>query len=125
MKLFVKKALSYFPSRLPTGMTEFDNWSNSIIELSGQFADVDSMKFVLADMIQRLGASKTSKYTTMLSYVPKNHFVQGLAAAAAKQIAAQVFFDIKTKQLEKQQEQQQAEAGNSDSTKETSKNTTN
>ncbi len=127
MKKTVKKILSYLPSPLPVGMTEFENWSNSIIELAGPIADSDSMKFVISDMIQRLGPYKASKYGTMLSLVPKNHFVQGLKSAAAKQIASQVFFDIKTKQ----QEQQKAEAtarlaqGSSETTKETQKTTNN
>lgn len=128
MKKLIKKALSYLPTKLPTGMTEFDTWSDSIIELAGAFASSDSMKFVLADMIQRLGSSKSSKYGTMFGYVPKHHFVLGLTSAAAKQIAGQVFFDLKTKQ----QARQQAEAtasdlsqGSSETTKETAKATSN
>lgn len=100
MKLLLKRLLSLFPTKLPSGMQEFKEWSSSIMELTGPLAARDSIEFVLSDMIQRTGANKNSKYGTIPGYVPKNHFVQGLIAAAAKQVAGQVFFEIKTKQQE-------------------------
>lgn len=73
-------------------MTEFESWAASIVELSGEFADVDSMKFAIASQIMHLGAQRSS--------VPKNFFVRSLRKAAANQVASQVFQDIKTKQQE-------------------------
>lgn len=90
MKLQLKRFLSYFPSNLPVGITEFDAWADSIIELSGQFASIDSMKFALASMIIHADAKQSS--------VPKNNFVKALRKSAANQVASQVFQDIKTKQ---------------------------
>lgn len=82
--------LSYFPRPLPTGMTQFETWSNRIISQAGQFADVDSMKWALASHVMHLDAVK--------AYVPDQYFIRALRKAAANQIASQVFQDIKNKQ---------------------------
>jgi hypothetical protein len=92
MKLLLKRVLSRLPSPLPVGMSEFQQWSDDIIELSGKFADVDSMKFALASQIMHLGAQQ--------AYVPKNYFVKSMRKAAANQVASQAFQDVKNKQLE-------------------------
>lgn len=84
--------LSLLPSPLPVGMTEFEEFSNSVIELSGEYADRDSMKYAIASMIIHLGPQR--------SHVAKNYFVRSLRKAAANQIASQVFQDIKRKQDE-------------------------
>lgn len=89
MKL-VKKFLSLFPTKLPVGMTEFETWSDSIIELAEEFADRDSMKFAIASMVIHLDAVRDS--------APKNLFVKKLHKTAANQVASQVFQDIKNKQ---------------------------
>jgi len=91
-KLLLKKLLSLLPSKLPVGKTEFDEWTDSIIELSGKYADKDSMQFVIATQVMNLGPQRSS--------VPKNFFVRTLRKAAANQVAGQVFYDIKTKQQE-------------------------
>lgn len=103
MKQFVNTLLSYVPRKLPVGMTEFENWSERIISLSGPFADADSMKFALASQIMHLGAQKSS--------VADQYFIRSMRKAAANQVASQVFQDIKIKQQEAQKAaQQQAEA---------------
>lgn len=84
--------LSYLPRRLPVGMSEFEAWSGRIIALSGQFADSDSMKFALASNVMHLGAQKSS--------IPDQYFIRSMRKAAANQVAAQVFQDIKIKQQE-------------------------
>lgn len=89
-KLILKKLMSLFPTALPVGMAEFNTWSESIIELSGKYADEDSMKYAIATMIMNLGPQR--------SHVSKNFFVRSLRKAAANQVAGQVFYDIKTKQ---------------------------
>lgn len=101
MKLLMKRILSLFPTNLPTGMTEFNAFADSIIELSGKYADEDSMRFAVASMIIHLGPQKGS--------APKNFFVRSLRKSAANQVASQVFQDIKLKMTE-QQAKQQAEA---------------
>jgi hypothetical protein len=113
LRQFVKKALSYFPSRLPTGMTEFETWSNDIIELTGPLAEATSLKFALADMILRIGPLKNDKYQTLPGSVPKNYFVQALRKIASSQIASGVLHQIKVDQEAAQKaaaEKTQAEA---------------
>lgn len=90
----IKRALSYFPSKLPVGVSEYETWANSIIELAGQFADADSMKWALNNMVLHLPSTSAS--------VPKNHFVKCLRKSAANQIVSAVTMDIKNKQAEAQ-----------------------
>lgn len=102
----MKKALlllrSYLPRPLPVGLTEFHEWADRIISLSGQFADVDSMKWALASQVMHLGAQKSS--------VPDQFFIRSMRKAAANQVASQVFQDIKIKQQEQQKAQAEATA---------------
>jgi hypothetical protein len=107
LTLILNQILSYFPSPLPRGLTQFDKWSAEVIELAGPLADETSMKFALASMVQHLGPAK-NKYQTQLGFVPKRHFVNGLYASASKQVAGQVFYDIKQAQLELQKKAQEA-----------------
>jgi|SRR5271165_1570934 len=102
MKLLLKRLLSYLPSKLPVGLTEFHAWADSIIELAGKYADEDSLKFTLATMIIHLDSKRGS--------VPKSLFVDSLRKAAANQVAGQIFQDIKTKQQEAQNAAKLAEA---------------
>jgi hypothetical protein len=102
MKLLLKRLLSLLPTKLPVGVTEFHAWADSIIQLSGKYADEDSLKFALASMIMHLGAQRGS--------ISKNYFVRSLRKVAANQVAGQIFQDIKTKQQEEQKAANQAEA---------------
>lgn len=88
----IKRLLSYFPTPLPVGLSQFNTWADSIIELSGDYADRDSMTFAIASMVIHLPAGTAS--------VPKNFFVKSLRKSAANQVASQVFQDIKSKQAE-------------------------
>lgn len=96
MNLLIKKLLSYLPSRLPVGMTQFQQWSQDIIDLCGPLADEDSMRFAICSQILHMGAQKDR--------VPKRYFVASLRKAAANQVASQVFQDVKLRQQEKAQE---------------------
>lgn len=118
-KRLAKVLTSYLPTKLPTGMTEFDNFANDIIELAGNYADEDSMKFVIATNIQHMKQTQDR--------VSKQFFVRVLRKAAANQIASQVFINIKAKQLEaqKQAEATAKLAQGSSETKETQKPTSN
>jgi hypothetical protein len=75
-----------FPTRLPIGMTEFDEWAKSIIELT-DLPDNDSMRFSLSTMVLHL--SSTSGYKS------KEFFIRSLYKAAANQIAAAKLHEIK------------------------------
>lgn len=105
MKLLVKRIKSKFATPLPVGMAEFKTWSAEIIELSGKFADDESLRFALADMILRIGTIKNSKYQTLPGSVPKDYFVQALRKIASSQIASAVLQEIKTNQEAKQKQQ--------------------
>lgn len=94
MKLVLKRLLSRLPTPLPVGLTAFHAWADEIIELSGNFADEDSMKYAIANNLIHLS------HTT--AFKPKHYFVSTLRKAAANQVASQVFMDIKVKQEEKQ-----------------------
>lgn len=92
MKLILKRLLSRLPTKLPVGMTEFNAFADAIIELSGNYADQDSMRFAVASMIIHADA----RYGAL----PKHYFVVRLRKSAANQVASQVFQEIKTKQAE-------------------------
>lgn len=103
----IKTVLSYFPSKLPTGVTAFHAYADEVIELTGPIADVDSLKWAIANQIIHL--------PPQTSYKPKQYFVRSLMKAAANQIASSVFQDIKLKQQKAAQEaaalaEQQAKA---------------
>ncbi len=102
MQLFIKRVLSHLPSRLPVGMTEFYKFADDIIELSGPYADVDSMRFAIASAIIHLPHTR--------GLCTKNFFVQTMRKSAANQVASQVFQDIKQKQADQQLHKQQQEA---------------
>ncbi|MES2215069.1 MAG: hypothetical protein V4485_03505, partial [Pseudomonadota bacterium] len=86
----LKIILSYLPSKLPVGVTEFNSFADSIIELTGPMADNDSMKWAIANNIIHLPST--------VSHKSKQYFVRVLRKAAANQIASFVFQDIKLKQ---------------------------
>lgn len=105
---------SFLPRRLPVGVTEFHNWANRIIKKAGQFADEESMKFVLATELIRL--ERRAKY------ISDRFFVNALHAAAAKQIGGAMFQEIKAKQQTQQAQLKMVEAttqgsGNSNESK--------
>lgn len=88
-KVFFQKLRARFPSQVPQGVEEFQTWSSSIIYLYG-FPDNDSVRFALATMIMHSGPSA--------AYVPKHYWATMIKAGAAKQVASQVFQDIKVRQ---------------------------
>lgn len=96
---FGLKLASYFPTPLPVGLEEFNTWADSIIALAGQYADRDSMRFVLATLIVHSSTPQGS--------MSKNYFVQCLRKGAAKQVASYVFQEVKQKQAEVEAKKQQ------------------
>ncbi len=90
MKKLLNRCLSYLPTKLPVGTTEFNVWADSIIELSGQFADRDSMLFAIASIVIHADSSRGN--------LSKQYVVRRLIKSAANQVASQVFQDIKIAQ---------------------------
>lgn len=87
----VNKVRDFFPSPLPQGLTEFNTWSASLID-TYDFPDNDSIRFALSTMIMHLDATA--------AYKPKRYFALTVKTGMAKQVAAQVFQDIKLAQQE-------------------------
>lgn len=81
--------MSYFPSALPTGMTDFVKWQDSILRMS-QVPDNDSTRFASAVMILHLDSTTTHK--------PKRYFVKALNKGAANEVAGAVCQALKEKQ---------------------------
>ena len=80
-----------FPSKLPVGLTEFNTWSDSIIELYNA-PNNDSVKFSLAVMVLHLPPTT--------AYKSKEYFGRSLTKGAANEVASYVMQDLKTKQQE-------------------------
>ncbi len=89
VKNLVSKALSYLPTPLPIGMSEFDAWATSVIALS-RLPDNDSIRYTLATMIPHQKAERDR--------IPKALFVSMMHKAAANQIAMGYAYDLKEKQ---------------------------
>jgi hypothetical protein len=87
----LSQVVGLLPSRLPVGIAEFDQWSDSIINTYDMpTSDRDGIKFVLATAIMHLGPTA--------AYKSKFYFVLLIRASAAKQIAGAKFQEIKLAQ---------------------------
>lgn len=91
-KNLFKKALNYYPTALPQGMLEFDDWANDILDTYA-LPNNDSTKFMLATMILHLGNTD--------AYKPKRYFGLASLKAASNQIASGVMQDLKQKQADR------------------------
>jgi hypothetical protein len=95
MKLRLKKLWSQFkglfPTALPTGMTEFENWFKSFVETYDlPTKDENTLKFVISSIIVR--------FNDQTAYKSKFYFYLTIKSGAAKQIAGEVFYTIKEAQ---------------------------
>ncbi len=103
LRFALRYLLAFIPEKLPVGTTSMETFMLDIIDLAGQYADVDSMRFAIASMLIHAPANYG-----MLS---KHYFIVRLRKSAANQIASQVFQEIKTKQAELEAKaKQEAEA---------------
>lgn len=85
-KLF-KQFLGLFPTNLPVGMTEFNEWADSFFEIYDLPTDnKDSVYHTLAAIVIN-GGSQTHRRSKYFCYAT-------LKAGAAKQIAGAVFHEI-------------------------------
>lgn len=89
MKKLVQEALSYIPTSLPVGMTDFEKWSKSIIDMS-KVPDNDSTRFAVAVMVLHLDSSRDRK--------PKRYFIKSLNKSAANECANAIAMGLKEKQ---------------------------
>lgn len=86
-----KKIRGLLPSALPTGATAFNAWADDIQDTYWlPTSDTDSVRYTLATIIMHLNQSSAFK--------SKWYFVQTLRASAAKQVAGNAFYEIKTRQ---------------------------
>ncbi len=73
-----------FPSKLPTGLAEFNTWADSFDEIYDlPTRDKDSLKHVLSSGLINKGPTTT--------HMPKEYFYKLMVGAASKQVAAHVF----------------------------------
>lgn len=87
-----KKLRNKYKSPTPQGLTEFNKWSQSIIDLYKPAMDDRSVRFTLSALLQRTGPDE--------AYIPKKWFYDCLRRGAAAQVAVYVMEDIKNKQKE-------------------------
>ncbi len=87
---FLKKIANFIPSKLPVGSTEFDIWSQDIIDTYSPAGDAKSVKFVLSGLVMRLEQTQARK--------AKRFFALCLHRAAAGQVAAYKMDEIKQEQ---------------------------
>lgn len=92
----VKRTLSQLrgllPERLPVGVTEFNNFVDSIIDLYSPPCDRRSARFIVATLIMRLGPTEAFK--------SKIYFVLSMTRGAASQVSVHIMEQIKMEQAE-------------------------
>jgi hypothetical protein len=90
IKKLIMQIRGAFPSPLPQGVTEFNTWSQSIIETYAPPMDERSVKFSLCALLMRLGQTESHK--------SKLYFAKCIHKGAASQVAAYVMEEIKAEQ---------------------------
>lgn len=88
---FFKRLYAFVPTRLPQGLTEFNTWSDDILDIYG-IPNNDSTKFTLAVMVLHLPPQQ--------AYKAKEYFGRSLWKAAAAEVVANVIQTLKQKQQE-------------------------
>ncbi len=99
-----RKVRAMFPSKLPMGTGEFDAWAESFHDTyTMPTEDRPSVKYALATMIMHGGPTT--------AYKSKFYYYLALSASASKQVAGQVFYNIKEEQKKKAEANVQAPSG--------------
>lgn len=91
MKKQFHKVLGLFPSKLPTGVAEFDSWSSSIFDTYG-LPNLPSYRQAVASMIMHLGPTVDKK--------AKFFFAKAVRKAQANQIAYEEIQKLKKAEAE-------------------------
>lgn len=100
LKVALNRILGLFPSKIPQGLTEFNDFVTSIVETYSPPGDERSIRFVISSIIMRLGPTE--------AYKPKKYFANSLYRAAGSQVAVYVQEMIKQEQRAEQEEAQKA-----------------
>jgi hypothetical protein len=103
VKVFFNRVLGFFPSRIPTGVTEFDAWSDSIFDTYAKgigLTDRDSTRWALSNQIMHMESTE--------AYKAKRFFALMLHKAASNQVSYFVMQTIKEKQAAQQAAAKQA-----------------
>lgn len=88
-----------FPSKLPTGMTEFEDFVQSIL-VAYKLPDLPSYKNAVATMIMHLSPQQ--------SYAPKAYFAKGIRKSMANQIAYSKIQEYKKLEEEREKAEEKA-----------------
>lgn len=89
IKQWFNKVVGVFPTALPRGMTEWEQWVSSVIS-TYDLPDNDSFRFSLAVMVLHLDSTSDVK--------PKYYFAKAIRKAMSNQVVSQVIQDAKAKQ---------------------------
>lgn len=81
---------SFLPRPLPSGVTEFNAMAERVCALAGDICTLDDARFVISTTVMRFDPD--------VSMASDRKFVIILRNAAAKQVSASIFQDIKLKQ---------------------------
>jgi hypothetical protein len=93
MKRLLLQFLALFPTKLPTGVTEFESFADKFIATYDlPTKDAVSVRFTLASILMNLHDKKPTAYTSLLKI--RAIFI----AAASKQVAGYIFYNIKEAQ---------------------------
>lgn len=95
LKGYLRLIRNLFPEEPPQGIAAFHALADAVVR-DYNLPDNDSIRFALAAMIMNGQGKSGSVYKSKFQYAIM------LKEAAAKQVAGQVFYDIKTAQQEKQ-----------------------
>lgn len=100
------------PRPLPTGMTEFEEWSDRIISGTMLTAEKDSLKFALASMLRSLPATEDHKEDIFFIKHLRRSAVEQIALAKMQALkeAAAAKFAIEKAKLEAEQIAKEAKA---------------
>lgn len=90
LKFLIIYLLSYIPTRLPVTLEEMQKFQNEIIVLAGAFADEDSLKWAISNMVLHADTNNDK--------LSKQYFVKRLRKAAANQLVSFIINDIKNRQ---------------------------
>jgi hypothetical protein len=99
MKLFFKRLINHWPTKLPQGFPQFEEWATDILS-AYNMPDNDSTRFALAVCILHLPSTAAFK--------PKAFFGHTLIKGAASQVAGAMMQDLKNKQKAEQEAAQAA-----------------
>jgi uncharacterized protein (DUF362 family) len=90
IKQATKYLLGFVPEPIPVGRTSMTNFMDEVLEIAGKLADEESMRYVMANMIQGL--------PPRTRLVTKQYFVGAMRKVAANQVAAAIFLEIQDAQ---------------------------